>query len=95
MTNPYVLPEGNVQISFSCGRTSAYMLHQILEANSGLPANAIVSFQNTGREMPQTMDFVQEVSERWNVPIVWLEYDRIDGKPAASVVSHNSASRLG
>ena len=30
---PYVLPEGNVQIAFSGGRTSAYMLHQILEAN--------------------------------------------------------------
>ena len=95
MSNPYLLPEGKVQISFSGGRTSAYMLHQILEANNGLPDNAIVSFQNTGREMPQTLDFVQEVSERWNVPIVWLEYDRIDGKPAASVVSHNSASRLG
>ena len=26
MTNPYTLPEGNVQIAFSGGRTSAYML---------------------------------------------------------------------
>ena len=36
MSNPYQLPDGNVQISFSGGRTSAYMLHRILEANGDL-----------------------------------------------------------
>lgn len=93
MTSPYTLPEGNVQIAFSGGRTSAYMLYHILEANGGLPDRAVVSFQNTGREMPQTLDFVQEVSTRWNVPIVWLEY-RAE-KPLFEVVNHNSASRNG
>jgi hypothetical protein len=91
--NHYLLPDGNVQIAFSGGRTSAYMLHHILEANGGLPDRAIVSFQNTGREMPQTLDFVQEVSDRWNVPIVWLEYR--PEKPLFEVVNHNSASRNG
>jgi 3'-phosphoadenosine 5'-phosphosulfate sulfotransferase (PAPS reductase)/FAD synthetase len=91
--SPYALPEGNVQIAFSGGRTSAYMLHHILEANGPLPERVVVSFQNTGREMPQTLDFVQEVGERWNVPIVWLEY-RPDA-PRFAVVSHNSASRNG
>jgi len=38
--NPYILPEGNIQISFSGGRTSAYMLHQILQANGDLPERA-------------------------------------------------------
>ena len=66
----YVLPEGNVQIAFSGGRTSAYMLHHILEANGGLPDRANVVFANTGREMPETLDFVQECSDRWSVPIV-------------------------
>lgn len=32
--SPYLLPEGNVQIAFSGGRTSAYMLHQIAEAKA-------------------------------------------------------------
>ena len=71
---PYLLPDGNVQIAFSGGRTSAYMLHQILEANGGLPDQARAVFANTGREMPETLDFVQEVSDRWSVPIAWVEY---------------------
>lgn len=72
----YKLPPGNTRISFSGGRTSAYMLHQILEANGDLPKRAKVVFANTGREMPATLDFVQECSERWNVPITWLEYKK-------------------
>lgn len=74
MTSPYILPDGNVQIAFSGGRTSAYMLHKILEANGGLPDRAKVIFTNTGREMPQTLDFVAEVADRWAVHITWLEY---------------------
>lgn len=73
MTNPYLLPEGNVQIAFSGGRTSAYMLHKLLEANGPLPDRAVVTFQNTSRERGETLDFVQEVGERFNVPIKWLE----------------------
>ena len=89
----YSLPQGNVQIAFSGGRTSAYMLHQILEANGDLPGRVVVTFQNTGREMPETLDFVQECGSRWGVEIVWLEYR--PGKPFFERVSHNSASRNG
>jgi 3'-phosphoadenosine 5'-phosphosulfate sulfotransferase (PAPS reductase)/FAD synthetase len=91
----YILPEGNVLISFSGGRTSGYMLRQILDANGDLPDRAKVLFANTGREMPETLDFVQECSERWQVPITWLEYTRRDNKVSYDVVSHNSASRDG
>lgn len=93
MTSPYLLPEGNVAIAFSGGRTSAYMLRQIIAANGGLPDRVVVSFQNTGREMPETLDFVQEVGDRWGVKITWLEY-RPD-EPRFEVVSHNSAARNG
>lgn len=93
MTNPYILPDGNIQIAFSGGRSSAYMLHQLLMANGDLPDRAAVTFQNTGREMPETLDFVQEVSERWGVKIVWLEY--LPDAPFFETVSHNSASRDG
>lgn len=89
----YLLPEGNVQIAFSGGRTSAFLLHELLAANGGLPDRAVVTFQNTGREMPQTLDFVREVGERWGVNIVWLEYRA--AKPFFEVVGHNSASRDG
>jgi 3'-phosphoadenosine 5'-phosphosulfate sulfotransferase (PAPS reductase)/FAD synthetase len=85
--------EGPACISFSGGRTSGYMLHCILEAHGGtLPDDVVVCFANTGKEMPETLDFVQECSERWNVPIVWLEYR--PGKQFA-VVDHASASRDG
>ena len=94
-TKPFLLPEGNVQISFSGGRTSAYMLHQILEANNGLPNRAKIVFTNTGREMNETLDFTQECSDRWNVHVTWLEYDEVDGKNTFKEVNHNSASRNG
>lgn len=91
--SPYTLPEGNVQIAFSGGRSSAFMLHQILEANGDLPDRVEVTFQNTGREMPQTLDFVQEVGRRWGVNIVWLEYRPTI--PFFELIGHNSASRNG
>jgi 3'-phosphoadenosine 5'-phosphosulfate sulfotransferase (PAPS reductase)/FAD synthetase len=89
----YLLPDGFVQIAFSGGRTSAYMLHEILEANGGLPDRAQVTFQNTGREMPQTLDFVADVGRRWGVNIVWLEY--LPNAPHFQIVGHNSAARNG
>lgn len=91
--SPYLLPDGNVQIALSGGRTSAYLLHCILEANGGLPGRVIVTFLNTGREMPETLDFVREIGERWGVYIVWLEY-RAE-HPFFEQVGHNSASRDG
>jgi len=93
MGDSYKLPDGNVAIAFSGGRTSAYMLHQILESNGNLPDRCVVSFQNTGKEHPATLDFVQEIGARWGVNIVWLEYRPT--KPLFEQVSHNSASRDG
>lgn len=89
----YTLPDGNVQIAFSGGRSSAYMLHQILSANGPLPERVVVSFQNTGREMEETLDFVQECGERWGIPIVWVEYR--SESPRFAVVDHATASRDG
>ena len=69
----FTLPSGNVLISFSGGRTSGYMLHQILEANGDLPDRAKVVFANTGREMSETLDFVHQCSDQWGVKIkkIW------------------------
>lgn len=89
--SPYLLPDGNVQIAFSGGRTSGYMLYQLLEANGGIPDRARVIFNNTGRERNETLDFVQECSDRWGIHIDWIEWQP-DG---FEIVSHNSASRNG
>lgn len=91
--NPYRI-DGPALISFSGGRTSGYMLHQILDAYDGrLPDDVHVVFANTGREVPETLDFVQECSERWGVRVTWVEY-RDDGE-GFELVSHDSASRNG
>lgn len=72
----YRLPPGPVAIQFSGGRTSGFMLRHIFEAHGGrLPDDCHVLFQNTGREMPETLRFVEECGERWGVEIVWLEYE--------------------
>ena len=64
-------------ISFSGGRSSGYMLKHVVDAYSGkLPDDVVVVvFANTGREMPATLDFVDECAKRWDVPITWVEYD--------------------
>jgi len=67
------------------------MLWRVLEANGGLPAEAIVCFANTGKEDEATLRFVQDCSEQWSVPITWLEY-RADGY---AVVDYKTASRNG
>jgi len=76
-SSPYSL-DGPMCISFSGGRSSAYMLYQILQAHGGqLPDDVVVCFANTGKEMPQTLDFVQACSEQWGVTIVWLELSAV------------------
>lgn len=66
--------DGPTCISFSGGRTSAYMLWRVLQSNGGLPSDAVVCFANTGKENEATLRFVRECGTRWGVPISWLEY---------------------
>lgn len=88
--------EGPACVSFSGGRTSGFMLWRILQSHGGtLPNDVVVCFSNTGREMPETLDFVQECSERWSVPITWLEYRHRTDDPKFAVVAHATASRNG
>jgi len=90
MSDPFRITEPTC-ISFSGGRTSALMLWRVLQANDGLPADAVVCFANTGKEEEATLRFVRDCSERWNVPITWLEY-RDDGY---AIVDFDTASRNG
>ena len=84
-------------ISFSGGRTSAYMLWRILQSHGGkLPDEAIVCFANTGKEEEATLQFVHDCETNWGVKIHWLEY-RYDETPANRfrVVDFHTASRNG
>lgn len=78
--NPYRLDTPAV-VSFSGGRTSGMMLWHVIEAFGGtLPDDVKVVFANTGKERPETLDFVERCSQRWGVPVVWLEYRRVRDK---------------
>ncbi len=96
MPSPYLL-EAPALLSFSGGRTSAYLLRQVLDASAGqLPDGVAVVFCNTGREMPQTLDFVRDCSKRWAVPVAWLEYWPGGEKGRKfRLVDHATASRNG
>ena len=85
-------------ISFSGGRTSGYMLYKILESYGGkLPDDVHVTFANTGKEMPQTLDFIHACETNWNVKVHWLEIDIHEERPIyrTKEVTYETASRKG
>lgn len=91
--NPYEITESTC-ISFSGGRTSAYMLYKVLECGGGqLPNDTKIVFANTGKEDEATLKFVQACSDNWNVPIIWVEYQHEE--PNFKVVNFETASRNG
>lgn len=75
MSDPYKLT-GPTCLSFSGGRTSAYMLWMVLQSNTAedIARWLAVIFTNTGREAEETLEFVAEVSQRWSVQIRWGEF---------------------
>jgi hypothetical protein len=60
-----------IVVSFSGGRTSAFMLKMLLDTYPG--ARFVVIYCNTGRERWETLNFIEECSRRWNVRVHWLE----------------------
>jgi len=92
---PYKI-NGPTCISFSGGRTSAYMLYKVLEAhNMSLPNEAKIIFCNTGKEENATLDFINQCSKEWNVEITWLEFAVVNGEKISKVVNYDTASRNG
>jgi 3'-phosphoadenosine 5'-phosphosulfate sulfotransferase (PAPS reductase)/FAD synthetase len=95
--NPYKI-DGPALISFSGGRTSGFMLWNIIQAHGGiLPEDYFVVFANTGKEVPETLDFIYEISQKWNIKIYWLELDIHNERPIyrTKEVDYKTASRNG
>lgn len=92
MRDPFKITEPTV-ISFSGGRTSAYMLWRVLQSNGGLPEEALVCFANTGKEEEATLEFVRDCETNWGCEIHWLEYQ--DDDPKFKRVNFETASRNG
>lgn len=93
MRDPFFI-DSPTCISFSGGRTSAYMLWRVLQAHQmSLPKDAIVCFANTGKEDEATLRFVQDCAEHWGLSIMWVEYQT--EAPGFRVVTFDTASRAG
>lgn len=75
-------------ISFSGGRSSAYMTSKLLQDGG----EYVILFANTGKEHPETLEFIQRMSNYWNHDIVWIEYCPLN---KFKLVNYNSASRNG
>jgi len=85
---------GRTALSFSGGRTSAYMLWRVLQSNGLPPADELqVVFANTGKEDEATLRFVKRCADEWGVPITWVEF-RTD-EAGYAVVDFDRASRHG
>jgi hypothetical protein len=85
------------QISFSGGRTSAYMTKLILD-NWSDRYEFIVLFANTGLEHPKTLEFVNLCDMVFGFNTVWIESVVHHGKRKAAthkVVDFKTASRKG
>lgn len=75
-------------LSFSGGRTSAYMLARYRDEID------LVTFANTGKEALGTLDFVRKCGEYFEKDIVWLEYTT-DNEKKFNIVDFNTANRDG
>jgi 3'-phosphoadenosine 5'-phosphosulfate sulfotransferase (PAPS reductase)/FAD synthetase len=79
-----------IQVSFSGGRSSAMMAKIMID---NYPKDELIfTFANTGKEMPETLDFVNECDLAWNLNVVWIEFCP---EEKFKVVNYETASRDG
>lgn len=84
-------------ISFSGGRTSAYMTKLLLDKYSGT-RDIIVIYANTGKEREETLDFIHNCDVHFGFNTIWIEtiVNPVFGKAGTvKIVDYKSASRKG
>ena len=64
-----------ILISFSGGRTSAFMAKFILEHEKYRECEKLFVFANTGKEREETLDFVNKCDKEFNLNLTWVEAD--------------------
>lgn len=88
----------NLLISFSGGRTSAFMTKWIMESEKYKDFKKVVVFANTGKEREETLEFVDKCDKEWELNVVWLEAVVHHNEKIAStfkIVDFKTASRNG
>jgi len=84
-------------ISFSGGRTSAYLTWKLLQEKDAWK-DVVVIFANTGQEHQKTLDFVKNCDDHFGFKTVWIEASVNDERgvgTSAKVVNFDTASRDG
>jgi 3'-phosphoadenosine 5'-phosphosulfate sulfotransferase (PAPS reductase)/FAD synthetase len=79
-------------ISFSGGKTSAYMTVRLLTQHRHEWDEVVVLFANTGEEHEKTLRYVQRIAEHYSVPVVWVE--AVVNPEAGKGTTHTRLSRL-
>jgi 3'-phosphoadenosine 5'-phosphosulfate sulfotransferase (PAPS reductase)/FAD synthetase len=82
--------------SFSGGRTSAFMANLMLENYDR--KDLLFVFANTGKENPETLDFVNKCDEQWGLEVSWIEAKVVFEKQKGTefkLVDYLTASRKG
>ena len=85
-------------ISFSGGRTSAFMCDYIIKAEKYKDYEKVFVFANTGKEREETLEFVNECDKFFNLNLIWLEakFTKEHGKKNwFKIVDYESAARNG
>lgn len=83
-------------VNFSGGRTSAYMCHKLISERPDLEMCFV--FANTGKEREETLQFVHQCDNHFNLNLTWLEAEIVDGKGNGTtykIVDFETASRKG
>jgi hypothetical protein len=91
------MPKPQYHISFSGGRTSAYMTKLLID-NWSDRYDFIVTFANTGLEHPKTLEFIHNCDTHFGFNTIWLEavvhHDKRSA-PTHKIVDFASAARKG
>ena len=90
--------KNNLLITFSGGRTSAFMARFIQVNPAYENYNKAYVYANTGKEHENTLKFIDQCDKEWGLGIVWIEADVVHKKGKGTkykVVNFETASRNG